>query len=84
MDEQRSRDRRTASGGPLCSSGAHKFGPIGEQMTCPDKAIRFVGRRGERSHHFGIDSVEIAEDGQTLLEKLSFENERTDLIYKRQ
>jgi cell filamentation protein len=54
-------NRRIAFRGPLCGSGAHMSGPIGEQMTCPDfRAIRLVGRRGERSHHFGIDSDVLA------------------------
>jgi tetratricopeptide (TPR) repeat protein len=63
-------DRRLASGGTLCGSGAHESGPIGEKMTCPDDlAIRILERRGERSTVFGPVTIEIAEDGQTLLMK---------------
>ena len=80
-----SRDRRIAPGGPLCGSGAERSGPIGEQMTCPDSmTIRFVGRRGQRSHAFGTDSYEIAEDGRALLVRLVFNNEVTNIVFRRQ
>jgi hypothetical protein len=78
-------DRRLASGGPLCSSGAHKSGPIGEQMTCPDNlAIRLEGRRGMRTTMFGPITIEIAEDGQTLLQKEANGSEVYDRVFKRQ
>jgi hypothetical protein len=78
-------DRRLASGGPLCSSGAHKSGPIGEQMTCPDNlAIRIEGRRGMRTTMFGPITIEIADDGQTLLQKEANGNEVYDRVFKRQ
>lgn len=79
------RDRRTGSGGPLCSSGAQRSGPIGEQMACPDHwAIRFAGRRGQRSHNFGIDTFEVAEDGRTLLVRQVFSDEVTNIVFRRQ
>jgi tetratricopeptide (TPR) repeat protein len=79
------RDRRITSGSPLCSDGAQRSGPIGEQMTCPDRlAVRFTGRHGRRSHDFGIDSFEIAEDGRTLLVKQVFNSEVTNIVFRRQ
>lgn len=78
-------DRRLQTGGTLCSSGAHRDGPVGEKLACPDRlTIRFVGRRGERSHHFGTDSVTIAEDGQTLVERNVFEDQVYEIVFKRQ
>lgn len=80
-------DRRLASGGPLCGSGAHMSGPIGEKMTCPDSygtTIPLVGRRGEISTMFGPKTIEIAEDGQTLLMKEHNGNEVYDRLFKRQ
>lgn len=78
-------DRRLQTGGTLCSSGAHRDGPVGEKLACPDRlTIRFVGRRGERSHHFGTDSVTIAEDGQTLVERNAFEDQIYEIVFKRQ
>jgi hypothetical protein len=77
-------DRRLALGAPLCGSGAKMNGPIGEQMTCSDDTgYRLVGRRGERSHFFGIDSIEISEDGQTIREKRSFNGEVTNIVFYR-
>lgn len=77
-------DRRLASGGPLCQDGAERNGPIGEEKECPDCGYRLVGRHGERKHNFGIDSIEIAEDGQAILEKNSFNGKITDIVFKRQ
>lgn len=78
-------DRRLQAGGTLCSSGAQRDGPVGEKLACPDRlTIRFVGRRGERSHYFGTDSVTIAEDGQTLVERNVFEDQVYEVIFKRQ
>jgi len=85
-------DRRIAPGGVLCNSGAHKSGPVGEQMTCPDSwgnTIPLVGRRGERSPTpmFGPETIEIAEDGQTLLKvyhKSDSRHEAFDLLFRRQ
>ena len=81
--------RRIASGAPLCHSGIHRDGPIGEQMTCPDYfAIRLVGRRGERSSTSmsGMPgTIEIAEDGQTLKYKyIANDNRGYELVFKRQ
>lgn len=78
--------RRTASGGILCQSGAHRSGPIGEQMTCPDDlAIRLVGRRGESSNMFGPVLIEIAEDGRTLVKKMVGDDKQFyDIVFRRQ
>ena len=81
--------RRIASGAPLCHSGIHRDGPIDEQMTCPDDfAIRLVGRRGERSSTSmsGMPgTIEIAEDGQTIIYKyIANDNRGYELVFKRQ
>jgi hypothetical protein len=54
-------------------------------MTCPDNlAIRLEGRSGMRTTMFGPVTIEIAEDGQTLLQKEANGNEVYDRVFKRQ
>lgn len=77
-------DRRLQPGGVLCNRGDQKDGPGGERLACPHKAISLIGRRGERSHHFGVDSITIAEDGQTLLERNAFEDRFYEIAFRRQ
>lgn len=85
--------RRTASRGPMCGDGFRRDGPIGEEVMCPDgtggspQTIPLDGRHGEVHDQLRTLTIEIAEDGQSLLkrEKWSIRTNESpeDEVYKR-
>jgi len=70
----------------MCADGATCTGPVGEEWSCSTYPVTILnGRRGERSAYGikGPGTIEISEDGQSLVESYELGGKAYKDIYKR-